>query len=182
MHCRCLQTHQKRASDPITNGCEPPRGCWELNSGPLGEQSLLLNTELCLQPKPVCLKTPDSSFLHHAERLSFGSGPLVAFQLCTCPEEAFLEGGFTTPTWCLSTLAAVLNFLCLLTGDSSQEQGWHRDGCLVPRPPRANLLTYILKVEACGKRVTPSHPMPNNNKSVGNIRGPRHKPDFASRK
>jgi hypothetical protein len=28
----CLQTHQKRASDPITDGYEPPCGCWELNS------------------------------------------------------------------------------------------------------------------------------------------------------
>jgi hypothetical protein len=27
--------HQKRASDLITDGCEPPCGCWELNSGPL---------------------------------------------------------------------------------------------------------------------------------------------------
>jgi hypothetical protein len=26
-HCSCLQTHQKRASDPITDGCEPPCGC-----------------------------------------------------------------------------------------------------------------------------------------------------------
>ena len=26
---------QKRAPDFITNGCEPPCGCWELNSGPL---------------------------------------------------------------------------------------------------------------------------------------------------
>jgi hypothetical protein len=30
------------ASDPITDGCEPPCGCWELNSGPLEEQSVLL--------------------------------------------------------------------------------------------------------------------------------------------
>jgi hypothetical protein len=37
--------HQKRASDPITDGCEPPRGCWEWNSGPLEEQSVLLTTE-----------------------------------------------------------------------------------------------------------------------------------------
>jgi hypothetical protein len=26
--------HQKRASDLITDGCEPPCGCWDLNSGP----------------------------------------------------------------------------------------------------------------------------------------------------
>ena len=34
---------QKRASDPITDGCEPPCGCWELNSGPLEEQLVLYN-------------------------------------------------------------------------------------------------------------------------------------------
>jgi hypothetical protein len=31
VHCSCLQTHQKRASDLFTDGCEPPCGCWELN-------------------------------------------------------------------------------------------------------------------------------------------------------
>jgi hypothetical protein len=44
--------NQKRASDPITDGYEPPRGCWELNSGPLEEQPVLLITEpLSLQPE-----------------------------------------------------------------------------------------------------------------------------------
>jgi hypothetical protein len=28
------------ASDPITDGCEPPCGCWDLNSGPLGKKKL----------------------------------------------------------------------------------------------------------------------------------------------
>ena len=32
VHCCCLQTHQKRASDPISDGCEPPHGCWEPGS------------------------------------------------------------------------------------------------------------------------------------------------------
>ena len=27
-----LFTHPKRASDPFTDGCEPPCGCWEFNS------------------------------------------------------------------------------------------------------------------------------------------------------
>jgi hypothetical protein len=31
IHCCCLQIHQKRAVHPITEGCEPPCGCWELN-------------------------------------------------------------------------------------------------------------------------------------------------------
>ena len=46
-----VQTHQKRASDLITNGCESPCGCWELNSGLLEEQSMLLTAESSLQPK-----------------------------------------------------------------------------------------------------------------------------------
>jgi hypothetical protein len=42
VYCSYFQTHQKRASDPITDGCEPPCGCWKLNSGPLEEQWVLL--------------------------------------------------------------------------------------------------------------------------------------------
>ena len=41
---------QKRAPDLIPDGCEPPCGCWELNSGPLEEQSVLLTSEPSLQP------------------------------------------------------------------------------------------------------------------------------------
>jgi hypothetical protein len=46
----CLQTHQKRASDPITDGCELVCGCWELNSEPLEEQSVFLTAEPSFQP------------------------------------------------------------------------------------------------------------------------------------
>jgi hypothetical protein len=35
-----LKTHQKSASDPITDGCELLCGSWELDSGPLEEQSV----------------------------------------------------------------------------------------------------------------------------------------------
>ena len=48
-----LQTHQKRASDLITDGCESPCGCWDLNSGPLEEQAVLLTTEPSPQPHHV---------------------------------------------------------------------------------------------------------------------------------
>jgi hypothetical protein len=34
-----------RASDLMTGGCEPPCGCWDLNSGPLEKQSVLLPAE-----------------------------------------------------------------------------------------------------------------------------------------
>jgi hypothetical protein len=40
---------QKRAPDPITDGCESPCGCWELNSGPLEEQPVLSTFESSLQ-------------------------------------------------------------------------------------------------------------------------------------
>ena len=42
-------THQMTASDPMTDGCELPCGCWDLNSGPLEEQSVLLTAEPSLQ-------------------------------------------------------------------------------------------------------------------------------------
>ena len=37
------------------DGCEPPCGCWELNSGHLEEQSVLLTTESSLQSKSTFL-------------------------------------------------------------------------------------------------------------------------------
>jgi hypothetical protein len=41
------------ASDLIMDGCEPPCGCWDLNSGPSEEQSVLLTAELSLQPLTI---------------------------------------------------------------------------------------------------------------------------------
>jgi hypothetical protein len=41
---------QKRASYSIIDSCEPPCSCWELNSGPLDEQTVLLTAEPSLQP------------------------------------------------------------------------------------------------------------------------------------
>ena len=58
------RTAQKRASDPVTGGCEPPRGGWGLNSGPQEEQTVLLTTEPSLQPQ-FCFffcSTKESSF------------------------------------------------------------------------------------------------------------------------
>jgi hypothetical protein len=51
IHYSCLQTLQKRHQIFVTDGCEPPPcGCWDLNSGPLEEQSVLLTTEPSHQP------------------------------------------------------------------------------------------------------------------------------------
>ena len=44
-----MPAQQKRPLGPITDGCELPCGCWELNPGPLEEQPVLLTAELSLQ-------------------------------------------------------------------------------------------------------------------------------------
>ena len=46
-------TGQKRVPDPITDNCEPSCRCWELNSGPLQEQAMLLTSEPSLQPSAM---------------------------------------------------------------------------------------------------------------------------------
>jgi hypothetical protein len=40
------------------DGCEPPCGCWDLNSGPSEEQSVLLPTEPSRQPRKLLLRRP----------------------------------------------------------------------------------------------------------------------------
>jgi hypothetical protein len=60
--------HQKRASDLITDDFEPPCGCWDLNSGPLEEQSVLLTTEPSLQH-------PDS-YSYFIRNMYFGQDPV----------------------------------------------------------------------------------------------------------
>jgi len=56
--------HTRRGqSDLITDGCEPPCGCWELNSGPLEEQSVLLTAEPSLQPQETCSYTGSGNTL-----------------------------------------------------------------------------------------------------------------------
>lgn len=47
-----MSGRQKRAPDSITDGCEPPSGCWGLDARPLEEQPLnLLTTEPSLLPE-----------------------------------------------------------------------------------------------------------------------------------
>ena len=41
--------------DAIADGCEPLCGYWELNSGPLEEQSVLLTAEPSIQPTSALL-------------------------------------------------------------------------------------------------------------------------------
>ena len=59
----CTPECQKRASDPIPDGCEPSCGCWKLNSRALEEQPVLLNTDPSLQSPTKFLKHFSSSLL-----------------------------------------------------------------------------------------------------------------------
>lgn len=45
-----MSARQKTASELFIDSYEPPCGCWELNSGPPEEQSVLLTAEPSLQP------------------------------------------------------------------------------------------------------------------------------------
>lgn len=54
--CLVTQSSEEGIVSPgtgITDGCEPPRSCWEVNPGPLYEQQALLNDEPSLQPQPL---------------------------------------------------------------------------------------------------------------------------------
>jgi hypothetical protein len=42
------------------SGCEPPCGCWDLNSGPLKEQSVLLPAEPSHKPRACPLHALES--------------------------------------------------------------------------------------------------------------------------
>ena len=67
----CLKT-RRRHQISFWNGCEPPRGCWELNSGPLKEQcsncwaispAPLMVSKNCQQQFNICLHKAFSKVL-----------------------------------------------------------------------------------------------------------------------
>jgi hypothetical protein len=66
VHAWCLQWPEQGVRSPgagITDHCEPPCRCWELNPGPLQEQPVLLTTEPSFQlPKSVLLVVGDDSY------------------------------------------------------------------------------------------------------------------------
>ena len=46
----CIGVKVRPPATGSSDSCELPYGCWELNPGPLEEQSVLLTTEPSLQP------------------------------------------------------------------------------------------------------------------------------------
>jgi hypothetical protein len=62
------------------DGCEPPYGCWELNSGPLEEQSVLLTAEPSLQPSLfvlICCFSPEAVSQLGEKGISLGNPDLL---------------------------------------------------------------------------------------------------------
>ena len=82
----CTPAWQKRASDPFTDGCEPPCDCWDLNSGPSEEQLVLLSTEPSLQPD-LGDSYYEHLFLLQSSQVQF---PVSTWQLTT--RELVLQG------------------------------------------------------------------------------------------
>jgi hypothetical protein len=58
MYMSTLSISSDTLFDPITDGCEPPCGYWDLNSGPLEEQSVLLIIEPSLQSPLLFILLP----------------------------------------------------------------------------------------------------------------------------
>jgi hypothetical protein len=77
--------HQKRASDLVTDGCEPPCGCWHLNSGPSEVQSMLLTTEPSLQLRAHVQHIPHTPIYHSKRRIQLRLGVLPMFRRISLP-------------------------------------------------------------------------------------------------
>ena len=70
---------QKRASNLITDGCDPPCGCWDLNSGPSEEQSVLLTAEPSLQPNFFSNFIKTKCFLNYSVQLHLFLERIIAY-------------------------------------------------------------------------------------------------------
>ena len=105
------------ASDPITDGCEPPCGCWELNSGPMWEQSVLLTSESSLQPPDFLIfpELPGSTWAHFIWYLCMVD--------CLVPLPGWLSG---TSAWLIDFLFlfSIQNEWWTSRGDAMQWRRW----------------------------------------------------------
>ena len=48
----------------VTDGCDPPNSCWELNLGPMEKKPVLLTTEPFHQPIVLFSNIIESQFVH----------------------------------------------------------------------------------------------------------------------
>ncbi|KAL6057963.1 hypothetical protein STEG23_015831, partial [Scotinomys teguina] len=117
---RLLMSESRRGCQ-ISDGCEPPCGCWEFNSGPLEEQPMLLTSEPSLQPTVssfvmglLSMCTRDNLFIGDSggplpslQLDSWSSAWCLAVDLCVCFHHLLDEGS-------MMTIRVVIN---LMTGE-----------------------------------------------------------------
>jgi len=108
----CTPACQERASDPSVDDCEPPCGCWKLNSGPLEEQTALLNCwAISLAPAFKVLKVTcstwgngsSSSFPLHPFCPAHGAVIQVRALVTYAELSPLSSSRPATPVWCCST-------------------------------------------------------------------------------
>ncbi|CAO2628536.1 E3 ubiquitin-protein ligase NEDD4, partial [Lemmus lemmus] len=86
--CEGVRSH----GTAFLDSCELPCGCWELNSGPLEEQSVLLTAEPSLQPlerfyNAECLvKNLSQGYEKLNDRLTSTEGNVYSLKVCTKDE------------------------------------------------------------------------------------------------
>lgn len=73
--CNILSAGQKKASDILIDGCDPPCGCREFHSSPLEDHAMFLTAHTSICPSPAVF----SLYLFVFSR----QGYYVAF--CSCP-------------------------------------------------------------------------------------------------
>jgi hypothetical protein len=112
VHCSCLQTHQRRASDLIMDGYEPSCGCWDLNSGPSEEQSALLTAEPSLQPLLSLSYVTEMTWKDPSWPPSLVNGTLGmdARASCTLGEQSCIPPRLAPPSCTSSSVSFKLTF------------------------------------------------------------------------
>ena len=81
-----LLRHTRRGHQvPFTDGCEPPHGCWDLNSGSLEEQSVFLTSEPSVQPLKANILLLSTVIIFNFVDFSFG------FSVCKDRTQASLK-------------------------------------------------------------------------------------------
>lgn len=95
-----------RPDEGVIDGCELPCACWQLNSGPLEEQSMLLTSELPLQPEEKCLFLVPVHKDHQKQFAFSWQGQENTFTVLP-------QGCFTSPELCHKLVWRDLDYLWL---------------------------------------------------------------------
>jgi hypothetical protein len=153
VHSRYLQTHQKRASDHIIDCCEPPCGCWELNSGPLEEQTVLSISKpsFCDSLWLTVTHSYISTFWIHSEILAVSTVHLENFtntdMLINLPPEEDVLANNTAPEWLasISCFSPSVVWRATLKGQDKPRLSLFKDSIWRTRPGFKKAIRHYLQ-------------------------------------